>query len=463
MSRILLAVPSLSAWKGVEHVAVALANRGHAVRVATETQHPDVSHAARAAHSGIGATSCPGRRADDWRDSILGLRGFRDYLRYLDARFDRAAKLRKRALLRLIKGASKGAMTQIMAVCGACEAELRNDSLGHMLQGVGPDGLKAIDEVFRLAEEDLSSDAAYDRFLSDEKPDVVLVTPLVSFGSGQPDIVKSARSLGIPVAALVGSWDSLSTKGLMHVVPDRVFVWNDVQRAEAVELHHVAADRVAVTGAPRFDAFFQLRASTSREDFCRAHGLDPAKPIITYLCSSDFVAKDESAFISRWIEEVRQNVGLKECGIVIRPHPKARRTWKGYQRQAGVAFVPSAGADAEQTLYDVLAHADAVVALNTSAVLEAAILRKPVLTILVPEYIGGQQDTLHFHYFLKEQGGFVQPASEFDAHRQQLAETVAETHHAHEVGDPVERLIRPGGLGHPAATLVADGMESLAG
>ena len=74
-----------------------------------------------------------------------------------------------------------------------------------------------------------------ERFLREENPDIVLVSPLVRFGSEQSDWVKSAKALGIPVGFPVFSWDNLTTKGIIHVAPDRVFVWNDVQKREATQ------------------------------------------------------------------------------------------------------------------------------------------------------------------------------------------------------------------------------------
>ena len=53
-----------------------------------------------------------------------------------------------------------------------------------------------------------------------------------------------------------------------------VLVWNERQRAEAIDMHQVAQDRIVVTGAPRFDAFFAMTAARTREEFCRDHGFD---------------------------------------------------------------------------------------------------------------------------------------------------------------------------------------------
>jgi len=85
------------------------------------------------------------------------------------------------------------------------------------------------------------------------------------------NVVAGAKSLGIPVGMLLYSWDNLSTKGCLHQPPDRMFVWNELQRREALSLHGFPEDRVVIAGAPRFDAFFELRPETRREEFYRRH------------------------------------------------------------------------------------------------------------------------------------------------------------------------------------------------
>jgi hypothetical protein len=41
----------------------------------------------------------------------------------------------------------------------------------------------------------------------------------------------------------------LSSKGLLNFTPQRVLVWNDVQKDEAIDLHDLPADRIVVTGS----------------------------------------------------------------------------------------------------------------------------------------------------------------------------------------------------------------------
>ena len=152
----------------------------------------------------------------------------------------------------------------------------------------------------------------------------MLVSPLIDLASPLLDYLKAARRLGLRTGICVASWDNLTSKGLLRFVPERVFVWNETQRREAVELHGIPADRVVATGAARFDDWFAQRPSTSREEFARKLGLDPGRPYLLYLCSSGFVAPDEVGSVSRWIEALRgaDDERLRGVGVVVRPHPK---------------------------------------------------------------------------------------------------------------------------------------------
>jgi hypothetical protein len=232
------------------------------------------------------------------------------------------------------------------------------------------------------------------------------------------------------------------------------------KRAEAIEMHHVPGDRIVVTGAPRFDEFFAMTPGTSRAEFCQTHGFDPAQPLVSYLCSSEFVAGDEADFVKRWIGEIRESAALRTCSILIRPHPRRQRLWKAFTPpDARVAVAAPRAINADQTLYDTVHHSAVVVGLNTSAQLEAGIVGRPVLTILEPAFAEGQQGTLHFSYLLKEHGGFVEVAPDFDVHRQQLERAVAGKYDAAAIRSFIERFLRPQGIDRAATSLAVEAIE----
>jgi hypothetical protein len=228
-------------------------------------------------------------------------------------------------------------------------------------------------------------------------------------------------------------------------------------------MHQVAPDRIVVTGAPRFDEFFAMTPATTREEFCQVHRFDPRQPIVSYLCSSEFVSGHEFEFVQRWLDEVRRAPALEACNLLVRPHPRRPKPWKGFKpQQSRVAVAMPQGMNGDQTLFDTAHHSAALVGLNTSAELEAGIVGRPVLTILAPESEAGQRGTLHFDYLLKEHGGFVDVAPDFETHRQQLSTAVAGDYDADAIRGFIREFLRPHGLDRPAAAITADAIEATA-
>ena len=79
-----------------------------------------------------------------------------------------------------------------------------------------------------------------------------------------------------------------------------------------------------------------------------------------------------------------------------------------------------------------------------------------------PEF--AQEGTIHFHYLLHENGGFLHVAESQDEHLAQLAHGL--THEAEEAERTrrfVESFLRPGGLDRSATAIYADAVEELAG
>src|SRR6185503_11384711 len=270
----------------------------------------------------------------------------------------------------------------------------------------------------------LPRDPAIDAFVQAERPDLVLVTPLVETGSPQADYLRSARALGVRTGLCVYSWDNLTNKGLIHDPLDVVTVWNQAMQDEAVTLHGVPRDRVVVTGSPAYDHWFTWTPRETREAFCARVGLESGKPYLLYLCSSKFIAPHELPFVRRWIGEIRQSSArLGEVGVLIRPHPQNVAAWRfaDLSDLPNVAVWPRAGgnpvdADSRAEYFDSIYHSAAVVGVNTSAQIESAIVGRGVYTLLAPEFQETQEGTLHFRHLQHVNGGLLHVASNTAEH-----------------------------------------------
>jgi len=289
--------------------------------------------------------------------------------------------------------------------------------------------------------------------------------------SQQIDLFKAARTLKLPVAAAIMSWDHLSSKALLHMAPDRVIVWNDVQKGEAVSMHGLAESSIVATGAQCYDQWFERRPRRSRDEFCRAFGLPPDRPFVLWVHSalSPTPEPPEPVLVTRWIEALRRHPDprLRETGVLVRPHPERLKEWSGIdlRRFDHVAFHGGNPIDAQSRddYFDSLFHAGAVVGLVTSAFLEAAIVGRPVLTFMLPEYRMHQGEMLHFRYLQTVAGGLLHEATDFEGHFRQLADALALNGERDERNRAfIAAFIRPAGLATPATPAFADAIEAAA-
>lgn len=440
-----------------EGVIAALLARGQ--RVVLTIQERDAVRDARLAeqfaHPSFSVVPCPDGRTDAWRTAAPLVRTVRDWAQYMRPPYAHAAKLADRAGARLAR-----------------ELAVPAGTVGRPPSLPSQAATRALDAFARI-ERAIPRDPIYDEFLSAHAPDVMLVTPGLHFGSGQADIVKSAQALGLPTWMLLFSWDNLSTKGALHVAPDLMFVWNERQRQEARDLHDFPPERVVVAGAPRFDAFFELRSRATRAQFYEPLGLEATRPTLLYLCSSRFIAEEEPAFIRSWLARLRAAGGaLGQANVVVRPHPDVpfesgtttdTVTWRQMPNVTGwvhrpfddpAALVLRTTYRTQEAFFECLHHADAVVALNTSAELEAGIAGRPVFTVLATDRSAdGQAHTLHFNYLLREQGGFVTYAASLEEHVAQLQAALREPRPDGDIQRFVAEFLRPRGAGAVAPLL----------
>lgn len=379
------------------------------------------------------------------------LRGILDWLRYLGPEYASAPKLRERVAQRLPSG--------LRAALVAAGAER-------------PAGNAALRRIIGAAERALPWSPSIDAYIAEQRPDVVCVTPLVDLGNAQADVLRSARRQGIPAVLCVASWDNLTNKGLIRGEPDLVTVWNEQQREEAVRLHRQSPDRVVATGAQSYDHWFAWKPQRDREAFCAEVGLDARRPFVLFLGSSPFIAPSEVPFVRRWIGALREapDPAVRELGVLVRPHPQNGPQWADADlRDLGpVAVWPRSGADpvdraSRDDFHDSIHLCHAVVGINTSALIESAIVGRPVFTVLDGDFADTQGGTLHFAHLQHAGGGLLRQASTLDEHVAQIASSLRDDDgFVHRNDRFLEAFVRPHGLARPAAPILADAVERAA-
>jgi hypothetical protein len=449
--KVLLSVLHLASLRNFESLVEELSARGHSVLIAADEPEA-LGGAALADHlavlPGVRWTWAPSYDDQPWFRVARKVRQGLDYLRFLEPQYDAFPKLRSRAAERAPR---------------FVRSVLRVPGLG------GRIGRRLLRRSLAAVDAGMPRHDAFERFLEAHRPDVALFASVTNPRAPQLDHLRAARALAIPTGVCVYSWDHLSSKTLIRVMPDRVYVWNETQRREAIDLHGLPDDRIVVTGAQVYDQWFDRTPSRGRETLLRDLGLPPDRALILYVCSALTPDPGEAAFVRTWIRGLRgsRDPRVREAAVVIRPHPERLREWEhiewsdcGPVRIAGQNPV---SASAKADYFDTLSHSLVVVGLVTSAFLEAAIARRPVLTITPPELRHHQEGMLHFRYLLEVEDGLLTVARTLEEHVTQI-ERIAN-------GDQewidrqkrfLEAFVRPAGLDQPATPLFADAVEALA-
>lgn len=432
-----------------------LAARGHSVAIAVNSQRskkPVGLEGLRAYADRVSVLGVVPEAAGAWSEIAYGLRATMDFVRFLHPTFANAPALRAR-VKRKVLPRSYHWLDRIAQLDAR-----RVDRLEH--------GLMAAERAIPVVQPIVD-------FLKAQAPDVLLVSPLVNTASEQVDWIKAARACGIRTAVCIASWDNLTNKGLLRIEPDLVLVWNDAQRREAEEYHYIPSEKIAVTGAQLFDRWFDKRPTRDRDAFCARVGLPDSRPFVLFTGSSSFISETsaEVAFVRRWVAALRRSGDptLERVNVLVRPHPYNCHMWSDdpVADLAGVSVYPRQGyspidPENRNDFFDSLYHCAGVVGINTSAMIEAAIVGRPVCSLLAPEFAGTQEGTIHFHHLLPQNGGFLRIAAGIDEHVQQLAACLRDPAAARaETERFVASFIRPHGVERRATPIFADAVMRL--
>ena len=219
-------------------------------------------------------------------------------------------------------------------------------------------------------------------FLRQHNPDLVVITPLVFFKTKALDLARAAIELGIRNVFAVASWDHLSSKGMLNSRRSKSLCRTTPQKRKAIELiisnpphcrHRCPAVRRLVRQEAVNDGGNLLCACPSARR--------PA--VLLYVCSSLLEASpQEPAFILRWVRHLRESGHrvFRDCGSLFRAIRNAMRvgtrsmSLDSTMSSVGRPRRCTGGRRSKTNYFDPMYHAPAVVKLNTSAMIEAAIV-----------------------------------------------------------------------------------------
>jgi hypothetical protein len=152
--------------------------------------------------------------------------------------------------------------------------------------------------------------------IEQHQPAIILMPSLLT-GYFINDVIIIAKEQGIPVVAMMNSWDNPSQKAVVTAQPDKLIVWGDQTRAHAIEYMAMPPEDVLAFGAAQFQVYRKTVTETDSE--LRAEfGVPEGRPVVLYGGVSKSV--NETRHL-KMLDDAIEAGNIEPCHIVYRPHP----------------------------------------------------------------------------------------------------------------------------------------------
>lgn len=239
----------------------------------------------------------------------------------------------------------------------------------------------------------------YKELFEKYNPDLVFCSHILT----DYDVIKTAKKMGVTTIGMTMSWDNFTSKGEVRIKPDKLIVWNEIMKKEAVELHDFSPKDIFISGVPQFDMYFKRDGLLTREEFYRNIGADPSKKLITYGTGSKRTTPHDPEIIEIVYDFIKQNKTVKPCQLLIRTHPGVTIEDSEYKKFKGLenVILEEPGRAMEKSkfpdgwnpnigdmyhLSNLMAHSDIVINTSSTLSIDACCFDTPVINIAFDGY-----------------------------------------------------------------------------
>lgn len=223
------------------------------------------------------------------------------------------------------------------------------------------------------------------------KPDIVFLAHL--FGDEEIAILREAIKRKVKSIGFINSWDKLTSRCILRILPDFMIVPNEITKMEAIKYHDVKNEKIFISGPPQFD-LYKKALFTPREKFCSNLGIEPHKQIILF-CPTGRTFSDMDWDI---VETLNKFFDTGQFGrnvhVIVRFPPNDTVEIKRELHKKrfsfvtpGIRFSSQRGVDWDmnfsdlQSLADNVYHSSLVICPPSTMSIDAAILDKPIINI----------------------------------------------------------------------------------
>jgi hypothetical protein len=192
------------------------------------------------------------------------------------------------------------------------------------------------------------------------------------------------------------SWDNFTNKLIPVRRVDRLIVWNDLMKQQAIEFHGYQPDAVRIAGTPQWDLYFKDGTLSTREAFFRQVGADPSRKLVTLTTTPRELYPHHDHVLRVLVRAMAAGAWKHDAQVLVRLHPRDDRdAYAEFERvphviiekpfratvRAGDGLAIDVTADNQRHLANTMRHSDVVVNVASTLAIEAAIFDTPVVNV----------------------------------------------------------------------------------
>lgn len=251
-------------------------------------------------------------------------------------------------------------------------------------------------KIFRFLDFHLLRDKTFDKYFEKYKPELIFSAHL--FGDNEAILAKEAKRCGIKTIGFVNSWDKMTARCILRVLPNRMIVPNDIVKNEVLAYTSMNQKDIIVAGIPFYDYFVREKPS-SREDFYKRIGADLNKDIILYAPAGKSFSSDADQYTVETLKKIYNSKLIPQnIQFLIRFQPNDENVGVETQDSSlflfdfpGKRFSSKRGVDWDMNfddmhhLLDTLHYCKFIITHVSSILIDGAIFDKPIVLVDLEE------------------------------------------------------------------------------
>lgn len=231
----------------------------------------------------------------------------------------------------------------------------------------------------------------YAQYFDRYEPQLVFLAHL--FEEPEIHILREAKRRDIRTVGFVNSWDKVTARCIMRLLPDTVLVFNRLVQQHMIVHNEMQIEDVAVVGIPHYDRYCSP-SHAPRKEFFKHIGIDPTHKLIVCAPAGSRFSTSDWDMIDFLDELIRTESVGPRVSLLVRFQPNdfidERELKKRPQLRydyPGKRFAITRGVDWDMDkadlahLTDTLRWMDLLICYGSSLSVDAAMFDKPIINI----------------------------------------------------------------------------------